>query len=600
MRRRAAWGGANSSGTPTAQELDAENDVPADHRFKVHNEEDLITAVQAINAGSGEYEIVLTDDIEVNQRVTFSNRNVTLTVCSEGTQRAIRHTALLDESSYTSWFRFEGTNVTFRNVAFQNEANFPYNFALITLVESAQLTLDNCLLDGGGSSYSCKALGLWSNCSATLTDTTIQNCCFSNEDGCGGAGAYLYNASLIMDHSTITNCSAINTIGGNYYGGGGVLLYSGSASLTMKNGSTITSCHTDGRGGGINVSTGRATITISPDSRIYNNTAYLDADPYGYSSGSDIFIKGGSITLPDVAAQNLTSADGHKIDGWYSDMSDDRYGQTKHVDALTDLTLNVTSWPYPGIVASYAVYDIAFDYSTTEGETDTCHAYKDAAAANGIVVAPTGDKVYLTYTGTALVPAADEALYWDVKDADGTSVAVTPASGSTPAYFTMPEKPIGNKVIVTPTVVKVSELPAAPGDITGGDGGSGGSVDSCAAGIVAGALIGGATYLVGTDFWLNCLYGFLPTNRIQLAEALWNKADCPAPVSAELYPDIDEDDTDAQAAARWCVEQGLMTDYSGTDKDGSEEVTFKPCGYVFRPQAIKAWYDLEKLLNEQQ
>lgn len=599
--RRAAWGGY-SSGTSTAQELDAENDVPADHRIEVSSGEELITAVNAINAGSGEYEIVLTNDIEVNQRVSFSNRNVILTVCSEGTQHAIRHTDLLmGSSNVTSWFRCEGMTVTFRNVAFQNEANFsssyPYCYALISVVESAQLTLDHCLIDGGGgSSYSCKALNLWSNSSATLVDTTIQNCYTLNGDGCGGAGVYLYSSSLIMDHSTITDCSAIDTIGGNYYGGGGVLLYYGPASLTMENGSTITRCHTDGNGGGINVCTSKATITISPDSQIYNNTAYID-DPDGYSSGSDIFIKGGSITLPDVAAQNLTSADGHKIDGWYSDKNKDRYGQTKHVDALTDLSLNESLL---GIVASYAVYDIAFDYSTTEGETDTCHAYKDAAAANGIVVAPTGDKVYLTYTGTALVPAADEALYWDVKDDAGTSVAVTPASGSTPAYFTMPEKPIGNKVTVTPTVVKVSDLPAAPGDIPSGDGGSGGSGDSGAAGIVAGALIGGATYLVGTDLWLNHLYGFIPENRIQLAEALWNKADCPAPVSAELYPDIDEDDTDAQAAARWCVEQGLMKDYSSTDKDGSEEVTFKPCGYVFRPQAIKAWYDLEKLLNEQQ
>ena len=36
------------------------------------------------------------------------------------------------------------------------------------------------------------------------------------------------------------------------------------------------------------------------------------------------------------------------------------------------------------------------------------------------------------------------------------------------------------------------------------------------------------------------------------------------------------------------------------DKDGNEEVTFKPYRYMFRPQAIKAWYDLEALQREQQ
>ena len=169
-----------------------------------------------------------------------------------------------------------------------------------------------------------------------------------------------------------------------------------------------------------------------------------------------------------------------------------------------------------------------------------------------------------------------------------TPVTVTNPGSATDASFVMPAAP----VVVTFTL-NTNTLPTP-------DDSADGSEPSIAGGIVAGTLIGGATYLVGTDFWLNCLYGFLPIDRIQLAEALWNKADCPAPVSAELYPDIDEDDTDAQAAARWCVEQGLMKDYSGTDKDGSEEVTFKPCGYVFRPQAIKAWYDLEKLLNEQQ
>ena len=120
------------------------------------------------------------------------------------------------------------------------------------------------------------------------------------------------------------------------------------------------------------------------------------------------------------------------------------------------------------------------------------------------------------------------------------------------------------------------------------------------AGIATGVFVSGATYLIGTNIWLNAIYDFVPTNRIQLAVALWNKADCPAPVSTELYPDIDADDTDAQAAARWCVEQGLMKDYHETDKDGNEEVTFKPYRYMFRPQAIKAWHDLEALQREQQ
>lgn len=128
----------------------------------------------------------------------------------------------------------------------------------------------------------------------------------------------------------------------------------------------------------------------------------------------------------------------------------------------------------------------------------------------------------------------------------------------------------------------------------------GGSGDGGAGIVVAGALLGGAGYLLGTRLWLESTFGFVPANRIELAMALWKRADCPAPVSTELYPDIDEDDTDAQAAARWCVEQDLMKDFARTNSDGTQTVKFKPYDYVFRPQSLVKWYKLEKLLNEQQ
>lgn len=129
---------------------------------------------------------------------------------------------------------------------------------------------------------------------------------------------------------------------------------------------------------------------------------------------------------------------------------------------------------------------------------------------------------------------------------------------------------------------------------------AGGSGDGGAGAVVAGALLGGAGYLLGTRLWLESTFGFVPANRIELAMALWKRADCPAPVSTELYPDIDEDDTDAQAAARWCVEQDLMKDFARTNSDGTQTVKFKPYDYVFRPQSLVKWYKLEKLLNEQQ
>ena len=148
----------------------------------------------------------------------------------------------------------------------------------------------------------------------------------------------------------------------------------------------------------------------------------------------------------------------------------------------------------------------------------------------------------------------------------------------------------------TKLTAKWGDVPPVVPDTPAG----GGSGDGGAGAVVAGALLGGAGYLLGTRLWLESTFGFVPANRIELAMALWKRADCPAPVSTELYPDIDEDDTDAQAAARWCVEQDLMKDFARTNSDGTQTVKFKPYDYVFRPQSLVKWYKLEKLLNEQQ
>ena len=168
-------------------------------------------------------------------------------------------------------------------------------------------------------------------------------------------------------------------------------------------------------------------------------------------------------------------------------------------------------------------------------------------------------------------------------------VTLTPSADTSSCSFVVPAGE-GN---ITIAVTTTPDSPPTP-DVTDDAGASvGGS-------IAVSVLLGGAAYLVGTNIWLTELYGTVPQNRIQLALALWNRADCPTPESTVLYPDIDEDDTDAQAAARWCVEQGLLKDYRKTDADGTETAVFKPYLYTFRAKSIKAWYDLDRLLHETQ
>lgn len=182
------------------------------------------------------------------------------------------------------------------------------------------------------------------------------------------------------------------------------------------------------------------------------------------------------------------------------------------------------------------------------------------------------------------------------------TLAAAPAPAQEGVYFLGWEDGNGKQYNADATITLTANttLTAQWGDVPPVEPAGGGAGDGGAGVVVAGALLGGAGYLLGTRLWLEGTFGFVPSNRIELAMALWKRADCPAPVSTELYPDIDEDDTDAQAAARWCVEQDLMKDFARTNSDGTQTVKFKPYDYVFRPQSLVKWYKLEKLLNEQQ
>ena len=76
----------------------------------------------------------------------------------------------------------------------------------------------------------------------------------------------------------------------------------------------------------------------------------------------------------------------------------------------------------------------------------------------------------------------------------------------------------------------------------------------------------------------------MPTNRIALAKLLWERAGKPEPESTALYSDISAEDTDAQKAARWAVEQGLMKD--DTDQDDQK---FHPAFPVSNLRVCLTW-----------
>ena len=88
-------------------------------------------------------------------------------------------------------------------------------------------------------------------------------------------------------------------------------------------------------------------------------------------------------------------------------------------------------------------------------------------------------------------------------------------------------------------------------------------VDPIVPGVIIGGIAAVGAYEVGTGLYRITQMDdvAMPTNRIALAELVWERAGKPEPqnmTDEDLYADIDADDTDAQKAAHWMVEQELM------------------------------------------
>lgn len=139
-------------------------------------------------------------------------------------------------------------------------------------------------------------------------------------------------------------------------------------------------------------------------------------------------------------------------------------------------------------------------------------------------------------------------------------------------------------------IVLVTEEPSAPPpDEPGDEIDPGFSSGAAALGIVLGtAGLGYITYAHISSLYLYYTLpgGFIPSTRQELANVLWTTAGKPDPVSTALYTDIPADAIEQQKAARWCVEQGLLSDYGAT---------FGPDTTVTNARIIRAWNSLKKV-----
>ena len=197
----------------------------------------------------------------------------------------------------------------------------------------------------------------------------------------------------------------------------------------------------------------------------------------------------------------------------------------------------------------------------------------DASVPSGSAV-PVGETVHLT----AIAPDGQHFTGWTVKvngvEQDPTFLKPD-ADDPTKVTFTMPDA----NVEVTATFAEdpIPEPdPVGPSDT--------GNIQGAISAVVVGAAAGAIIYEAGTGIYrvINMPGIPMPSNRIELAELLWEHAGKPEPVSTALYSDIDEGDTDAQKAARWAVEQDLM-------KDDADNNKFHPAFPVSKLRTCLTW-----------
>ena len=185
------------------------------------------------------------------------------------------------------------------------------------------------------------------------------------------------------------------------------------------------------------------------------------------------------------------------------------------------------------------------------------------------------ETLYVPSESTIAIKTPTKLLYYL---ADGEQFPVPDSNGDSYIYE-IPVQGYEKLVLVTE-----EPAPDDPGELDPAF-----SSGAAALGVVLGtAGLGYVAYINGTSLYLHYALpgGFIPSTRQELATVLWTTAGKPDPVSTALYTDIPADAIEQQKAARWCAEQGLLSDYGAT---------FGPDTKVTNARIIRAWNSLKKV-----
>ena len=296
--------------------------------------------------------------------------------------------------------------------------------------------------------------------------------------------------------------------------------------------------------------------------------------------GSDASVPSGSaVPVGETVHLTATVPDGQHFTGWTVKVggeeqkadtfltTPDENDPTKVTFTMPDKNVEVTAnfASNPTLNPTLRVGDHVT--ATIEGS--------DASVPSGSAV-PVGETVHLTAT----VPDGQHFTGWTVKvggeEQKADTFLTTPDENDpTKVTFTMPTENVEVKATFENDPIPEPD-PVGPSDT--------GNIQGAISAVVVGAAAGAIIYEAGTGIYrvINMPGIPMPSNRIELAELLWEHAGKPEPVSTALYSDIDEGDTDAQKAARWAVEQDLM-------KDDADNNKFHPAFPVSKLRTCLTW-----------
>lgn len=335
------------------------------------------------------------------------------------------------------------------------------------------------------------------------------------------------------------------------------------------------------------------TVTAPNGAAILNTSSTTNTGATTINGGTikdskyGIQVSSGQVTLNDVTFSNNDS-DIYLMQGMMITIADSFTKRaTIKVEDPSDRRRLTEGENGPGLnlVSNNPGYKVAYDetgkyyYLTprTGYMVDAVNA--TAKDENDVVITPNDDIAKDTPVTLTADPAPVGQKFADwfvtVDDEVRNDLLTFPnEEDQTTATFIMPE---GNVMVKAEYDPVDSVDPAGPS----------GEVDPVLTGaIVTGAVLVGA-YETGTGIYrLMNMQGLpLPSDRIELAELVWERAGKPEPqnmTDEDLYADIDADDTDAQKAAHWMVEQELMK----FDEDNNK---FHPCFPVSKLRVCLTW-----------